>query len=100
TLFTVMAELDLRGRRDPGIRQVIERDEAGWRAALADLWQRGENTHGWTASLRPDEAAELVIAMVKGVRLNPGQAEALLETFARTLSGPRDSTDLERGSYE
>jgi AcrR family transcriptional regulator len=87
-LFTVLAELDLRGRRDPAIRQVIERDEEGWRAALADLWQRGEKQHGWAAQLPAADAAELVIAMVKGVRLRPGPAWPLLERFAQILTQP------------
>lgn len=81
-LFTVTAELDLRARRDPAVRAVLEPQEAGWRAALtAVLAEAGVP--------EPDVGAELVIAAVKGVRLAPHLAPAVLDRLATALAGPQ-----------
>jgi AcrR family transcriptional regulator len=85
-LFIVLAELDLRGRRDAAVRQVIARDEAGWRAMLADIWRRGAARGAWAVPLTPTAAAELVVAVVKGVRLKPNEAGKVLDAFADTLT--------------
>jgi AcrR family transcriptional regulator len=76
-LFTVTAELDLRARRDPSVRAVVERQEAGWRAVLTGLF---------TALGEADPAArtELVIAAVKGVRLVPDLAPLVLAQLGAT----------------
>jgi len=85
-LFTVLTELDLRGRRDAGIGQVIARDEAGWRTGLASVWQQGVEQRAWAIDLAPVAAAELIIAVVKGVRLLPDEAENVLRDFERMLT--------------
>lgn len=79
-LFTVTAELDLRARRDPTVREVVERQEAGWRAVLTGLF---------TALGEPDATArtELVIAAVKGVRLAPDLAAQVLAQVGATGRG-------------
>ena len=87
-LFTVLAELDLRARRDPAVRSTIARDEAGWRAALTSLFQLGADQGAWAEGLDVAAAPELVIAVVKGVRLIPDRAEAVLAEFERSLLGP------------
>ncbi len=79
-LFVVLAEFDLRGQRDPEVAAVITRVEAGWREGLTSLWRQGT----WT--LPPATAAELVIAVVKGVRLLPDRAETVLTVLAETLT--------------
>lgn len=99
-LLTVSAELDLRARRDPTVRAALDRQEAGWRGALVDLFTNG----AWEAALRPEAAAETVIAAVKGVRLVPeladqvfAQLEALLlppENDAGTASGGTAPIDI------
>lgn len=80
-LFTVTAELDLRARRDPSVRAVVDRQEAGWREVLVGLF----------AALDPDgppaARAELVIAAVKGVRLVPDLAPTVLAQLAGTTTG-------------
>jgi AcrR family transcriptional regulator len=79
-LFVVLAEFDLRGQRDPDVGSVITRVEAGWRDGLTALWRDG----AW--DMAPDVAAELVISVVKGVRLLPDRAEGVLAAFAETLT--------------
>ncbi|MCP2334659.1 MULTISPECIES: TetR/AcrR family transcriptional regulator [Actinoalloteichus] len=82
-LLTVSAELDLRGRRDPEVRREVERHEAGWRQALSALL-----TDLPRAGLPVAEAVELVIAAVKGVRLTPELAPAVLDPLATLLTAP------------
>jgi AcrR family transcriptional regulator len=79
-LFTVTAELDLRARRDPAVREVLERQEAGWRAGLAVVL-----TDAGVPD--PDTGVELVIATVKGVRLTPDQAAPVFDRLVTALIG-------------
>jgi AcrR family transcriptional regulator len=92
-LFTVLVEFDLRGHRDEVVRRVIEQDEAGWRGALTDVWQQGVEQHAWAVDLEAVAAVELIIAVIKGVRLLPRDAESVLAQFERTLTG-RSTADL------
>jgi AcrR family transcriptional regulator len=82
-LFTVTAELDLRARRDPSVRAVLDRQEAGWREVLVGLF----------TALEPDgpaaARAELVIAAVKGVRLVPDLAPVVLAQLVEPTEGAR-----------
>jgi AcrR family transcriptional regulator len=78
-LLTVSAELDLRARRDPAVRRLLEAQEAGWRQALIPLF-----TTNAAAS------AELVIATVKGVRLSPGLATTVLDGLLTLLDNDRE----------
>jgi AcrR family transcriptional regulator len=84
-LFVVLAELDLRGQRDPEVGQVIERVEAGWRESLTEVWRRGARQRAWAAPLAQDTAVELIISVVKGVRLLPDRAESVLRGLEQTL---------------
>lgn len=84
-LFVVLAEFDLRGQRDPEVGQVIKRVEAGWRDNLTEVWRRGATQHAWTPRLAPATAVELIIAVVKGVRLLPDRAEAVLRGLEQTI---------------
>jgi TetR/AcrR family transcriptional regulator, transcriptional repressor for nem operon len=77
-LFVVTAELDLRAQRDAAVAAMLRDHEAGWRALLANLVdQHGED---------PTEVAELIIATVKGVRLTPATAPAVLGRLLRVLA--------------
>ena len=79
-LFTVTAELDLRARRDPAVRAVLEPQEAGWRAGLTAVLAAA-------GTREPEVGAEVVIAAVKGVRLAPGLAPAVFDRLAAVLPG-------------
>jgi TetR/AcrR family transcriptional repressor of nem operon len=78
-LLIVSAELDLRARRDPAVRAVLEGLESGWRAMLAELLAG--------AVPDPEGAAELVIATVKGVRLVPERAGDVFAQLTTLLLG-------------
>ena len=84
-LFAVLGELDLRATRDPAVRALLARHEAGWRAALAEVLQQGVAEGAWAAGLEPAAGVELIIAAVKGVRLLPERAEHVLQQLARLL---------------
>jgi len=75
-LFVVLAEIDLRARRDAAVAQTVGRIEQGWRHGLAELVDRD------------DKAVESVIATVKGVRLDPAVARPVLDRLADTLIPP------------
>ena len=83
-LLVVTAELDLRARRDPVIAVALDRQQAGWREVLVSMLNRGNAGGAWAVDAAA--CAELVIAVVKGVRLAPdlaGPAFAQLEQLLR-----------------
>lgn len=84
-LFVVMGELDLRASRDEAVRAIVERHEEGWREVLAGVFEEGVEEDTWAAKLDVHAAVELVIATVKGVRLIPDDAEAVLRQFESLL---------------
>ena len=79
-LFVVLAEIDLRARRDVGVAVAVDGVEAGWRRALTALLRDSLPTAD------PEATAELVIAAVKGVRLTPVLATSVLTTLQGLLS--------------
>jgi AcrR family transcriptional regulator len=81
-LSVVMRELDLRATRDPAVRAILERHEAGWRMALV---RRLEGLG--IAGRELEDSVELVIATVKGVSLKPAAAEAVFARLERLLTG-------------
>jgi AcrR family transcriptional regulator len=88
-LFTVMAELDLRARRDPAIRSIIDRHEEGWRIVLGEVLRQGAKEDAWTQRLDAATAVELIIAAVKGVGQLPDRAEDVLSQLNGLLAGQR-----------
>lgn len=89
-LFTVTAELDLRARRDPSVRAVLDAQEAGWRAALVAVLTAAGST-------APEIAAEVVIATVKGVRLAPELAPLVFTQLTTMLA---ERTERPEGGNE
>ncbi len=75
-VFVVTAELDLRARRDPVVRAVLEQHEANWRRSLGDLLAAGDARGVWSRRVGAEGTVELVIAVVKGVQLAPDAAGA------------------------
>ena len=88
-LFTVMGELDLRARRDPAIRAIIDRHEQGWRIVLEEVLRRAAKDGALTRDLDVAAGVELIIAAVKGVRQLPERAEDVLAQLNRLLTGRR-----------
>ena len=75
-LFIVLDELDLRARRDPAMAADVGADEDGWRHALAALFAEGVEQGSWQVDV--GASVELVIATLKGIRLRPDTAEAVV----------------------
>jgi AcrR family transcriptional regulator len=88
-LFAVMAELDLRARRDPAIRAVINHHEEGWRIVLEEVLGRAAKEGALTQDLAVPTAVDLIIAAVKGVRQLPDRAEDVLAQLNGLLAGNR-----------
>ncbi|MFD1049072.1 TetR/AcrR family transcriptional regulator [Kibdelosporangium lantanae] len=80
-VFVVTAELDLRARRDPVVREVMARHLANWRASLRQLFE----VDGSVGDV--DGGVELVIAAVKGVQLAPETAGVVFGRLAGLLVG-------------
>jgi AcrR family transcriptional regulator len=98
-LFVVMGELDLRASRDEAVRSIVERHEEGWRGVLAEVLEQGVEEGIWAAGLDVPTGVELIIATVKGVRLIPDDAEAVLRQF-ESLLAPGSLDDRTRSREE
>lgn len=84
-LFIVTVELDLRARRDPIVRSLMEHFESGWREALGELVARGSRAGAWPPGLSTDATVELIIAVVKGARLAPSLAGEVFDQLDALL---------------
>lgn len=87
-LLVVTGELDLRARRDPVVAAALDRQQAGWRELLVRMLEAGNAGGAW--SVDSEAGAELVIAVVKGVRLAPelsGPVFAHLEQLLMRRTG-------------
>jgi AcrR family transcriptional regulator len=85
-LFVVLDELEMRARRDESLAATITDDEQGWRHALATMFAEGIEQSSWSAALDVDASVELVIATLKGVRLRPDMAEAVVKQLCDLFS--------------
>ncbi|MCE6995345.1 TetR/AcrR family transcriptional regulator [Saccharothrix sp. S26] len=83
-LFVVTAELDLRARRDPIVRAVMQAHEANWRRSLRDMLAKRDD---WAPGVDAGDITELIIAVVKGVQLAPEAADAAFGQLDALLSG-------------
>jgi len=90
-LFVVLEELEMRARRDESIAVILEQDEQGWRRALAAIFEEGIHQHSWPAAVDVDASVELVIATLRGIRLHPGAAEAVVKQLCDLFSQGADS---------
>ncbi len=88
-LFAVTVELDLRARRDPAVAEAMARHQAGWREVLSAVLAAGNAAGAWRAPLDVAVTTELVIAVVKGVRLAPETAGAVFAQLEDALIGTR-----------
>ena len=100
-LFTVMAELAIRGVRDASLRKIVGGTDDAWRAMLRTLLRRAKDEGAIAADLDPDGMAAVIVATLKGTFMLPAsQPENVERTFrqleslvglrarASTLAGP------------
>jgi hypothetical protein len=73
-LFVVTVELDLRARRDPAVAGAMRGHQVGWNQYLVEVLEAGNERGSWGRRLDPAAVGELVIAVVRGVRLTPAAA--------------------------
>ena len=95
-LFAVRAEIDLGAWHDPLLRSVAEREECRWRMALAPLFRAGIGQGAWRAGVTEEGAVELVVAAVKGIRLAPQSAGAVVKQLEALLVRPMEEPALDR----
>ncbi len=84
-LLVVTAELDLRARRDRVIAEALDRHQAGWREVLVSMLTVGNAGRAWAVDAA--ECAELVIAVVKGVRLAPDLVGPVFAQLEQLIMG-------------
>lgn len=84
-LFVVLDELELRANRDRSMAETISQDELGWRHALATIFTEGIEQSSWSAAVDVAAGVELVIATLKGVRLRPDTAQAVVRQLCDLL---------------
>src|SRR5207244_9196189 len=73
-LFAVMGELALRARRDRAIAAIVRETDEVWHATLAGLLRRAQKEGAIAPVLKPDDAAGVIVATLKGIFIL--QAEA------------------------
>ena len=91
-LFTVMAELAIRGVRDTTLRKIVGGTDDAWRAMLRTLLRRAKDEGAVAAGLDPDGMAAVIVATLKGTFMLPAsQPENVERTFRQleTLVGLR-----------
>jgi hypothetical protein len=85
-LFIVLDEFDLHARRDESTAVIAQRDERGWRNALATVFEQGIEQRVWSIDLDVDASVELMIATLKGIRLRSGAAEAVVKQLCELFA--------------
>ena len=84
-LFTVMAELAIRGVRDASLRKIVGGTDDAWRAMLRTLLWRAQDEGAVPENLDPDGMAAVIVATLKGTFMLPAAEPANVERTFRQL---------------
>ena len=84
-LFTVMAELAIRGVRDASLRKIGGGTDDAWRAMLRTLLRRARDEGAVAAGLDPDGMAAVIVATLKGTFMLPASEPENVERTFRQL---------------
>ena len=84
-LFTVMAELTIRGVRDASLRKIVGGTDDAWRAMLRTLLRRAKDEGAVAAGLDPDGMAAVIVATLKGTFMLPASEPENVERTFRQL---------------
>jgi AcrR family transcriptional regulator len=84
-LFTVMAELAIRGVRDASLRKIVGGTDDAWRAMLRTLLRRAKEEGAVAAKLDPDGMAAVIVATLKGTFMLPAAEPENVERTFRQL---------------
>jgi AcrR family transcriptional regulator len=89
-LHAVLRELDLRAKRDDGLRATIDALEDGWRGSLTGVLTEARRDGTLNQAVIPRDAAELIIATVKGASLGAATARTVLDQLFGLLTTAGD----------
>jgi len=64
----------LRARRDRAIAAIVRETDEVWHATLAGLLRRAQKEGAIAPVLKPDDAAGVIVAMLKGIFILPADA--------------------------
>lgn len=84
-LFRVMAELAIRGVRDPSLRRIIGPTDDAWYATLRTLLRRAQGEGAVPAGLDADGMATVIVATLKGTFMLPAVEPERVERTIRQL---------------
>lgn len=84
-LWAVLGELAMRAARDPTIAEIVGSSDEVWHRTLRALLQRGVEQGCFPADLRPDDAAAVLVAAIRGASLPiaASRAQRLDQTFGQ-----------------
>jgi AcrR family transcriptional regulator len=91
---------------EPGLREAVSRNDAGWVASIAQVMRRGQGDGTIPPTIDPDAAAQRLTALVAGLSdrwligsLSLDRAHALVRrAVAQELAAPAPSTPAEAGT--
>ncbi len=84
-LFAVMAELAIRGARDPSLREIIGDTDQAWHAMLRTLLRRAQGEGAVPSGLDADGMAGLIVSALKGSFMLPVTEPEVVERTLRQL---------------
>ena len=84
-LFTVMAELAIRGVRDTSLRKIVGGTDDAWRTMLRTLLRRAKVEGAVADDLDPDGMAAVIVATLKGTFMLPASEPENVERTFRQL---------------
>ncbi len=96
-LWAVMGELVLRAPRDPDLARTLQEMDGYWHRTLRDLIGRCIDAGAMDSSLDSTDAANLLIATIRGLSLptvggtEPGRTSHVFRQLERYLGLPEDS---------
>ena len=84
-LFTVMAELAIRGVRDASLRKIVGGTDDAWRTMLRTLLRRAKDEGAVAADMDPQGMATVIVATLKGTFMLPASEPENVEQTFRQL---------------
>jgi AcrR family transcriptional regulator len=84
-LFRVMAELAIRGVRDPSLRKILGGTDDAWHAMLRTLLRQAQEEGAVPTELDPDGMAAVIVATLKGTFMLPAVEPERVERVMRQI---------------
>jgi AcrR family transcriptional regulator len=85
-MFVVLAEINARSMREPGIRSIVARQDRAWKKFLVEILLTGIQKNEFAPKLVPEVAAEAIISFVRGLSVTcAGRAELMQRPLHQLL---------------